>query len=119
MGRLTPNILLSFAQFERELGGERVRDKIAASRAKGIWMGGFPPLGYDVIERKLVPNPDEVKLVRRIFESFIAIGSVTVLVQQLRAESVMTKSWTTIKEKNREGNWSIKAGCTNSSRIRS
>ena len=98
MGRLTLNILLSFAQFERELGGERVRDKIAASRAKGIWMGGFPPLGYDVIERKLVPNPAEVKLVRRIFESFIAIGSVTVLVKQLRAEGVMTKSWTTIKE---------------------
>ena len=103
MGRLTLNILLSFAQFERELGGERVRDKIAASRAKGIWMGGFPPLGYDVIERKLVPNPAEVKLVRRIFESFIAIGSVTVLVKQLRAEGVMTKSWTTIKEKDRQG----------------
>jgi DNA invertase Pin-like site-specific DNA recombinase len=103
MGRLTLNILLSFGQFERELAGERVRDKICASRKKGIWMGGFPPLGYDVVERKLVPNPTEVKLVRRIFESFIAIGSVTVLVQQLRAEGVMTKSWKTIKEMNREG----------------
>ena len=57
MGRLTLNILLSFAQFERELGGERVRDKIAASRQRGIWMGGMPPLGYDVIERKLLANP--------------------------------------------------------------
>lgn len=59
IGRLPLNILLSFAQFEREPGGERVRDKIAASRAKGIWMGGMPPMGYDVIERKLLPNPTE------------------------------------------------------------
>ena len=103
MGRLTLNILLSFAQFERELGGERVRDKIAASRAKGIWMGGMPPLGYNVVERKLVPNPGEVKLVNRIFESFIAIGSMTTLVKQLRAEGVTTKSWTTLKDKNRSG----------------
>ncbi|KFB75757.1 MAG: hypothetical protein AW06_003138 [Candidatus Accumulibacter cognatus] len=66
MGRLTLNILLSLAQFERELGGERVRDKIAASRAKGIWMGGMPPLGYDVVDRKLVPNPNEAALVRRL-----------------------------------------------------
>jgi DNA invertase Pin-like site-specific DNA recombinase len=80
MGRLTLNILLSFAQFERELAGERVRDKIASSRKRGIWMGGMPPLGYDVVERKLVPNPVEAKLVRRIFESFIAIGSMTTLV---------------------------------------
>jgi DNA invertase Pin-like site-specific DNA recombinase len=103
MGRLTLNILLSFAQFERELGGERVRDKIAASRAKGIWMGGFPPLGYDVVERKLVPNPAEAKLVKRIFESFIAIGSMTTLANQLRAEGVMTKSWKTLKEKDHLG----------------
>ena len=67
MGRLTLNILLSFAQFERELAGERVRDKIAASRQRGIWMGGMPPLGYDVSERKLVPNPTESKLVEEIF----------------------------------------------------
>ena len=64
MGRLTLNILLSFAQFERELSGERVRDKIAASRQRGIWMGGMPPLGYDVAERKLVINAEEAKIVR-------------------------------------------------------
>ncbi|HMV58057.1 MAG TPA: recombinase family protein [Nitrospira sp.] len=103
MGRLTLNILLSFAQFERELGGERVRDKIAASRAKGIWMGGMPPLGYDVVERKLVPNPVEAKLVSHIFERFVALGSMTVLANELRAEGVTTKSWTTIKEKHRAG----------------
>jgi site-specific DNA recombinase len=103
MGRLTLNILLSFAQFERELGGERVRDKIAASRAKGIWMGGMPPLGYDVVERKLIPNPAEVKLVGRIFERFIALGSITLLSRELRAEGITTKSWTTIKDKMRAG----------------
>ncbi len=103
MGRLTLNILLSFAQFERELGGERVRDKIAASRAKGIWMGGMPPLGYDVIERKLVPNLVEARLVRRIFERYIALGSITTLSRELRADGVTTKSWTTIKEKHRAG----------------
>ena len=103
MGRLTLNILLSFAQFERELGGERVRDKIAASRAKGIWMGGMPPLGYDVVERKLVPNAVEAKLVKRIFERYIALGSITTLSHELRAEGVTTKSWTTIKEKHRVG----------------
>jgi site-specific DNA recombinase len=61
MGRLTLNILLSFAQFEREVTGERIRDKIAASKAKGMWMGGVPPLGYDVVERKLVVNEPEAR----------------------------------------------------------
>lgn len=103
MGRLTLNILLSFAQFERELAGERVRDKIASSRQRGIWMGGMPPLGYDVVDRKLVPNPAEADLVNRIFERFVAIGSVTVLAKELRAEGVTTKSWTTIKDKQRAG----------------
>ncbi|QKS28250.1 MAG: recombinase family protein [Candidatus Accumulibacter similis] len=103
MGRLTLNILLSFAQFERELGGERVRDKIAASRAKGIWMGGMPPLGYDVVERKLVPNPTEAALVRRLFARYIALGSMTALCRELRAEGVTTKSWTTLKDKTRTG----------------
>ncbi|MEF8749738.1 MAG: recombinase family protein [Candidatus Accumulibacter propinquus] len=103
MGRLTLNILLSFAQFERELGGERVRDKIAASRAKGIWMGGMPPLGYDVVERKLVPNPREAALVRRIFARYLALGSVTTLCRELRAEGVTTKSWTTLRDKSRAG----------------
>lgn len=103
MGRLTLNILLSFAQFERELAGERVRDKIASSRQRGIWMGGMPPLGYDVVDRKLVPNPAEADLVNRIFERFVAIGSVTVLAKELRAEGVTTKSWITIKDKQRAG----------------
>ncbi len=72
MGRLTLNILLSFAQFERELAGERVRDKIAASRQRGIWMGGMPPLGYDVADRKLIANAAEAKIVREVFTRFAA-----------------------------------------------
>jgi DNA invertase Pin-like site-specific DNA recombinase len=67
MGRLMLNVLLSFAQFEREVTGERIRDKIAASKRKGMWMGGVPPLGYDVENRRLVPNPQEAKLIRHIF----------------------------------------------------
>src|SRR5438034_11696250 len=70
MGRLTLNILLSFAQFERELTGERIRDKFAASRKRGLWMGGWTPLGYDVKDRKLVINPDEAAHVRFMFERF-------------------------------------------------
>jgi DNA invertase Pin-like site-specific DNA recombinase len=71
MGRLTLNILLSFAQFEREVIGERIRDKFAASRARGMWMGGKVPLGYDVKDRKLIPNEDEAPRVRRVFELFV------------------------------------------------
>src|SRR6202012_4191813 len=67
MGRLTLNVLLSFAQFEREVTGERIRDKIAASKRKGMWMGGLVPLGYDVRERHLVVNQDEAETVREIF----------------------------------------------------
>ena len=70
MGRLTLNILLSFAQFEREVIGERIRDKFAASRARGMWMGGSVPLGYDVRDRKLVVNEEEAATVRRIFDGF-------------------------------------------------
>jgi len=70
MGRLTLNVLLSFAQFERELAGERIRDKFAASRKKGMWMGGFVPLGYDVKDRKLAINKAEAATVRMIFEQF-------------------------------------------------
>ncbi len=92
MGRLTLNILLSFAQFEREVIGERVRDKIAASKARGMWMGGSVPLGYDVRERKLVVNEDEAERVRRIFEGFATIGSATRLVPVLRDEGVLTKT---------------------------
>jgi DNA invertase Pin-like site-specific DNA recombinase len=103
MGRLTLNILLSFAQFERELAGERVRDKIAASRQRGIWMGGIPPLGYDVVERKLVPNPKEVVLVKEIFTRFESVPSMALLVRELRARDVTSKSWTTTKGRERQG----------------
>jgi site-specific DNA recombinase len=82
MGRLTLNVLLSFAQFEREVTGERIRDKIAASKKKGMWMGGLPPLGYDVSDRKLIVNEAEAKTVRHIFERYIELGSV----RQLKAE---------------------------------
>ena len=91
MGRLTLNILLSFAQFEREVIGERIRDKFAASRKKGMWMGGFVPLGYDVKDRKLVVNEAEAATVRMIFERFIKIGSATELVRKLRAEGICGK----------------------------
>ena len=92
MGRLTLNILLSFAQFEREVIGERVRDKIAASKARGMWMGGPVPLGYDVRERKLVVNEVDAAVVRRVFEAFATIGSTTLLVPALRAEDLLTKT---------------------------
>ena len=95
MGRLTLNILLSFAQFEREVTGERIRDKIAASRKKGMWMGGHPPLGYDVVDRKLVVNREEAALVRHIFERFLHAGSATLLMNELNAAGHTTKSWTT------------------------
>ena len=92
MGRLTLNILLSFAQFEREVIGERIRDKVAASRRKGMWMGGWTPLGYDVKERKLIVNESEAATVRMIFERFTKIGSTTELVRSLRAEGVKGKN---------------------------
>src|SRR5690554_3254079 len=91
MGRLTLNILLSFAQFEREVIGERIRDKFAASRKKGMWMGGYVPLGYDVRDRKLVINEEEAETVRMIFERFVAIGSATRLARALAAEGVVNK----------------------------
>jgi site-specific DNA recombinase len=91
MGRLTLNILLSFAQFEREVIGERIRDKVAASRKRGIWMGGFVPLGYDVRDRKLLVNEAEAVLVRRIFQSFAELESCMKLVHALRAEGATTK----------------------------
>ena len=84
MGRLTLNILLSFAQFEREVTGERIRDKIAASKKKGMWMGGPVPLGYDLKERKLVPNPKEVELVTKIFSLYLELGCVRKLARRLR-----------------------------------
>src|SRR3979490_673252 len=92
MGRLTLNILLSFAQFERELTGERIRDKFAASRKKGMWMGGWAPLGYDIRDRKLVINATEATHVRFIFEHFERLRSVTKLIPILAAEGIKAKS---------------------------
>lgn len=92
MGRLTLNILLSFAQFEREVIGERIRDKVAASKARGMWMGGKVPLGYDVRDRKLVPNEAEAARVRRVFELFVETGSGTETAKRLQAEGVASKS---------------------------
>jgi len=103
MGRLMLNVLLSFAQFEREVTGERIRDKIAASKRKGMWMGGVPPLGYDVESRRLVPNPQEAKLIRHIFTRFVELGSSTKLVKELRLDGVTSKAWTTQDGKVREG----------------
>lgn len=91
MGRLTLNILLSFAQFEREVIGERIRDKFAASRKRGMWMGGFVPLGYEVKDRKLIVNVSEAALVRHIFERFIRVGSVTLVVRELQSEGRVSK----------------------------
>lgn len=96
MGRLTLNILLSFAQFEREVIGERIRDKVAASRKRGIWMGGYVPLGYDVQDRKLVVNEAEAANVRRIFQRFIDLGSATMLARELRTEGFHSKQGTLI-----------------------
>ncbi len=103
MGRLTLNILLSFAQFEREVIGERIRDKFAASRARGMWMGGVPPLGYDVRERKLVVNEAEAELVRTIFARFLKLGSATELARELRRQGLTTKSWVTQDGKQHMG----------------
>jgi len=103
MGRLTLNILLSFAQFEREVIGERIRDKFAASRARGMWMGGTPPLGYDVRDRKLVVNEAEAELVRLVFSRFLRLGSATKLAQELRRAGHTTKCWTTQDGKSRPG----------------
>src|SRR6266540_6500248 len=92
MGRLTLNILLSFAQFEREVTGERIRDKIAASKKKGMWMGGQPPLGYDVKDRKLVVNIEEAKTVQHIFRRYVDLKSVRLLKADLDAHGIVSKA---------------------------
>jgi len=91
MGRLTLNVLLSFAQFERELASERVRDKIAASRKKGKWTGGSVPLGYDVKDKKLVVNPNEAKTVRFIFTRYLGLRSFQKLIDELNEKGIVTK----------------------------
>jgi len=105
MGRLTLNILLSFAQFEREIIGERIRDKVAAAKRKGMYMGGTPPLGYNVDHgnRRLVVNKKEAELVRHIFRRFIETQSPINLAKELNEQGHTTKSWTTVKGRNRRG----------------
>ena len=103
MGRLMLNVLLSFAQFEREVTGERIRDKIAAAKRKGMWMGGVPPLGYDVDNRLLIINEVEAAVVRRIFAEMLTIGSPTQIASNLTEEGVTTKAWTTQDGSTRAG----------------
>ena len=91
MGRLTLNVLLSFAQFEREVAGERIRDKIAASKKKGMWMGGLPSLGYDVQNRKLAVNEEEAGTVVRIFRRYVELRSVRVLQAELDVAGIRSK----------------------------
>ena len=88
MGRLTLNVLLSFAQFEREVTGERIRDKIAASKKKGMWMGGVPPLGYECRDHKLIVVSGEAETVRHIFRRYAALGSVRLLQRELDAADI-------------------------------
>jgi len=91
MGRLTLNVLLSFAQFEREVTGERIRDKIAASKRKGLWMGGVVPMGYRLDNRKLVVDEQEAATVRKIFERYLILRSISSLQAELRREGVRTR----------------------------
>jgi len=94
IGRLTLNVLLSFAQFEREVTGERIRDKIAASKKKGMWMGGVPPLGYAAKDHKLILIDSEAETVRHIFRRYAALGSVRLLKEELDAAGIRSKCWT-------------------------
>ncbi|MGB6557220.1 MAG: recombinase family protein, partial [Pseudolabrys sp.] len=94
MGRLTLNVLLSFAQFEREVTSERIRDKIAASKRKGLWVGGMAPLGYDTKDRKITVNITEAECVRTIFRSYLKLGSLNLLMAHLRKQGIVTKART-------------------------
>jgi site-specific DNA recombinase len=91
MGRLTLNVLLSFAQFEREVTGERIRDKIAASKKKGLWVGGVVPFGYEVRDRKLIVHEEEAVTVRLIFSRYLDLGSLSALQRDLREREIVTR----------------------------
>src|ERR1700723_2564253 len=91
MGRLTLNVLLSFAQFEREVTSERIRDKISASKRKGLWVGGMVPLGYNTNERRITVNESEADRVRIIFRSYLKLGSLNLLMADLRKQGIVTK----------------------------
>jgi site-specific DNA recombinase len=103
MGRLTLNVLLSFAQFEREVTGERIRDKFAASKKKGMWMGGCPPLGYDIDSRKLVVHAAEAKTVNLIFKRYLDLGCVRALRDDLAAKHIVSKIWTSTSDRAHGG----------------
>ena len=103
MGRLTLNVLLSFAQFEREVTGERIRDKIAASMARGIWMGGSIPKGYDLGNRRLDANPIEAEQVRYIFKRYLELNSLVSLAKDLDQNNIRSKRWTARSGKERGG----------------
>ena len=103
MGRLTLNVLLSFAQFEREVTGERIRDKIALSKQKGMWMGGIPPLGYDAVDGKLRVNPGEAEVVGACFRTYLASGGLIEAVQELNCQGLKTKSFISSKGRVQEG----------------
>lgn len=94
MGRLTLNVLLSFAQFEREVTAERIRDKVAASKRKGMWMGGMVPFGYDVIKKALIVNPKEAEAVRTIFSEYLVAGTVRELLPRLEKKGIVSKQRT-------------------------
>lgn len=94
MGRLTLNVLLSFAQFEREVIGERIRDKIAASKKKGMWMGGHPMLGYDIVDRQLVVNKAEAESIRYIFDRYLELKTIRRLQADLETKGITSKTWT-------------------------
>ncbi len=102
-GRLMINVLMSFAEYEREVTGERIRDKIAASKKKGMWMGGTPPLGYDIDNRKLIINEDEAEIVRMIFGEFIRHESATTVSSHLQRKGAKSKSWTSRRGKTITG----------------
>jgi site-specific DNA recombinase len=109
MGRLTLNVLLSFAQFEREVIGERVRDKIAASKRRGIWVGGPIPLGYRRVDKKLVVAPEEAETVQMIFRRYLELGAMGALMEELDRQGTRTKT-NRLKKlgfRSKELGWSI------------
>ena len=104
MGRLMLNVLLSFAQYERELTGERIRDKFSASCQKGMWMGGFIPIGYDLKDRRLIINESEAKIIRTLFGHFVETGSIAKTFRELNNLGFRTKTWTSSTGTSYQGN---------------
>jgi len=109
---------LSFAQFEREVTGERIRDKVAASKRKGMWMGGPVPLGYDLLDRKLIPNHGEMATVRLIFERYLALGSIAELVIDLDRRGIRSKERSYANGRNCGGSPIVVALVSNSATIK-